>query len=87
MLLVNRLAKVTNDPIVQGVRAVNVIRVRSNQDRRYRITLSDEVSIEVESGHRRHMDVSDQAGGFEETRGGEEIRRRRERLDSVAQRS
>jgi hypothetical protein len=46
----------------------------------------DEVFVELDSGHRGHMDVSDQAGGFDETRGCEEIACRRESLDRVAQR-
>ena len=87
MLLINRLTKVTNDPIVQGAGPVNVIGVGSNEDRRNRVSCIDEVSVELESGHRRHMDVSDQAGRFDETRGCEEIGCRREGLDVVAQRS
>src|SRR6266567_7977490 len=79
MLLINRLTKVTNDPIVQGAGAVNVIGVGSHEDRRNRVTRLDEVFIELEPGHRRHMDVSDQAGGFGETRRCEEIACRRER--------
>jgi hypothetical protein len=40
--------------------------------------------VELDTGHRRHMDISDQAGGFDETRGREEIGGRRESLDGVA---
>jgi hypothetical protein len=46
----------------------------------------DEAPVELDTGHRRHMDISDQAGGFDETRGREEIGGRRESLDGVAQR-
>jgi hypothetical protein len=67
MLLVNRLAKVTNDPIVQGTGPVNVIGVGCNEDRRNRVARIDEVSVERESSHRRHMDVSNQAGSLDET--------------------
>jgi hypothetical protein len=42
--------------------------------------------VEFDAGHRGHMDVSDQAGRFDETRGSEEIGCRRESLDVVAQR-
>jgi hypothetical protein len=73
MLLINRLTKVTNDPIVQGASPVNVIGVGSNEDGRNGVPDFDEVSVELDSGHRRHMDVSDQAGRFDETRGSEEI--------------
>jgi hypothetical protein len=42
--------------------------------------------VEFDSGHRRHMDVSDQAGRFDDTRRCEEIGCRRESLDGVTQR-
>ena len=87
MLLVNWFAKVTNDPVVQGAGPVNIIGVGCNEDRRNRVARIDEVSVELESGHRRHMDVSDQAGSLDETGGCEEISCRRETLDSVAERS
>ena len=86
MLLINWLTKVTNDPIVQGAGAVNVVGVGSNENCRNRVPCLDEVSVEFDAGHRRHMDISDQAGGFDETRGREEIGGRRESLDGVAQR-
>ena len=75
MLLINRLAKITNDPIVQGAGAFNVVGVGSHENCRNRVSGLDEVSVQLDSGHRRHMDVSDQAGRFDETRGSEEIRR------------
>src|SRR4029450_901053 len=86
MLLINRLTKVTNDPIVQGAGAVNVVGVGSNENCRNRVPCLDEVSVQLDAGHRRHMDVSDQAGRFDETRGSEEIGCRRKSLDVVAQR-
>ena len=86
MRLINWLAKVANDPILDGLGAVNIIGVGSNEDRWNRVPCIDEVSIEFDSGHRRHMDISDQAGGFDHTRGCEEIGCRRESLDSIAQR-
>ena len=84
--LVKWLAKVTNDPIVQGAGPVNVIRVGRHEDRRNRVPRIDEVSVELDPGHGRHMDVSDQAGRLIETRGCEEIGCRREGLDAEAQR-
>jgi hypothetical protein len=86
MLLINWLAKVTNDPIVQGESPVNVIGVGSNEDRRNGVPDFNEVSVQLDSGHRGHIDVSDQAGRVDETRGSEEIGCRRESLDAVAQR-
>jgi hypothetical protein len=84
-LLVNGLAEVTNDPIVQGARPDVVIGVGGNEDRRNRAPDIDEASVEFESGHRGHMNVSDQAGGFAKASGSEEIRSRWESLDNVAQ--
>jgi hypothetical protein len=83
MVFINWLAKVTNEPVVRGVVSVWVA---SNKDCRNRVPRIDEMFVELDSGHCRRMDVSDQAGGFRETRGGEEIGRRRESLDGVAQR-
>jgi Histidine kinase-, DNA gyrase B-, and HSP90-like ATPase len=84
--LVNGLSKVADDPIVECAGPVGVVGVGSDEDRRNRVSGIDEMSVEVDSGHRRHMDVGDQAGGFGETRGCEEIGGRAESLDSVAQR-
>ncbi len=76
MLLVNLLAKVTNELIVQGAGAFNVVRVGSNENCRNRVPCLDEVFVQLDAGHRRHMDVSDQASRFDETRGSEELRGR-----------
>jgi hypothetical protein len=84
ILLINRLAKVTNDPIVQSACADVVIGIGSHEDRRNCIARIDEVSVELEPGHRGHMDVGDQAGSFDEEWGCEKIGSRRESLDSVA---
>jgi hypothetical protein len=86
MLLVNRLAKVTNDPIVQGARPDVVIGEGRHEDRRNRMPHINEASVELESGHRGHVKVSDQAGGFAKAGGSEEIGGRWEGLDTVAQR-
>jgi hypothetical protein len=42
--------------------------------------------VEFKPGHGRHMDISDKAGCFGETRGYKEFGTRRESLDGVAQR-
>ena len=72
MLFINRLAKVTDDPFIQCADPVSVIGVGSHEDCRNRAACIDEASIEFDSGHRRHVDVGDQAGRFAETRGCEE---------------
>jgi hypothetical protein len=87
MLLIKRLTKVTDDPTVQGADVVSVVGIGSNEDRLNRITRLDEVFMELEPGHRWHVDVSDQAGGFGEPRRCEEIGSRREGRDVVAKRS
>jgi len=86
MLLINGLAKVANDPIVQSAGPDVVIGIGRHEDRRNRIARSDEVSVELESGHRGHVHVGDQAGGFDKARGREEFGRRWKSLDAVAQR-
>ena len=85
MLLIHWLAKVTNDSIHQSARPDVFIGVSCHEDCRNRVSSFDEVSVEFDSGHRRHMDVSDQAGRFHETRRREEVGCRRESLDVVAQ--
>jgi hypothetical protein len=87
MPLIKRLAKVTNDPVVQGAGVVNVVGVGRHEDRRDSMTRLDEVFIKLEPGHCRHVDVGDQAGGFGEVRRCEKIGGRRKGRDSIAKRS
>jgi hypothetical protein len=87
MLVINRLAKVTNNSIVQSAGAISVIGVGSNENRGNRVPGIDEVPVEFYPSHRRHIDVSDQHGSFLKTRGREEIGRRCKSLDAVALRS
>src|SRR3954471_5593224 len=86
-LLVNRLAEITNDSIVQSACPLTVVGLPSNEDRRDGVSHIDEVSIELDAGHRGNMNVGDQACGFGKTRGSEEIGCRPEILDGIAQRS
>ena len=85
IFLIDRLAQVTDDAIRQRASPVNVIGVCSNEDCRNRVPRFDEVSVEFNTGHPRHMDVSDKAGRFNETRRREEIGCRRVSLDIEAQ--
>ena len=73
MLLINGLAKIANDPILESAGPDVFIGVGGHKDRRNRVSRIDEASVELESGHRGHMDVGDQAGGFDKVRGSEEI--------------
>src|SRR6478736_5698093 len=86
MLFIHWLTKVTDDPVIQGAGPVNIIGVGCYEDCRYRVVRLDEVSVERDPGHRRHVDVGDQAGCFGETRGSEEIGRRCKSLGGIAQR-
>src|SRR5690349_18759435 len=76
MLFIDRLAKVADDPIVQGADPVNIVGIGSHEDRRNPPPSLDEVSVEFDSGHRRHVYVGDEAGGLGEMGGCEEICRR-----------
>ena len=69
MLFIDWLTKITDDPVVEGARAVNVIGVVGHEDCRNRMSRIEEVFVELDSGDRRHLDISDQTGGFNETRG------------------
>src|SRR6266511_1193956 len=68
MLFIHWLTKITNDPIVQGACPNNVVRVARNEDCGNRVSRLDQMSVEFDPGHGRHMDVSDQAGRFDEMR-------------------
>ena len=59
MLFIDRLAKVADDPIVKGADPVNIIGVGSHEDCWNRAPCIDEVSVELDSGHRRHVYVGD----------------------------
>ena len=63
MVVVNRLAEVTYDPVLHGTPAGDLIRVCGNEDRRNRVTRIDEMSVELNSSHSRHLNVGDQARG------------------------
>jgi len=84
MLIVDWLGKVTNDSILQSAVSIGVIGIGSNEDCGDRIAGPDELPIKFDPGHRGHMDVSDQAGCFNEARRCEEIGCRREDLDAIA---
>jgi hypothetical protein len=85
-LFVNRLAEITRDAIAQGAGSLAVVGAASNEDRGNGVPRIDEVSVELNAGHVGHMNVSNQACGFGETRRSEEIGRRCEILSRIAQR-
>jgi hypothetical protein len=51
MLFISRLAKVANDPIVQGAGALNIIGEGSHEDCRNRVPCIAEVPVEFDAGH------------------------------------
>lgn len=86
MLFIHRLTKITNDPVGQGAGAVGVIGISSDEDCGNGSPHVGEVPIKLDPRHRRHINVSDQASCFTETRGGKEIGGRWKNLDGMAQR-
>ena len=86
MLVINRLAEVTEDPTVQGASPDDIIGVCGNNDRRNRVARLDKMSVKLKSSHSRHLNVGDQARGCSEERRCQEIGCRGERFDGVAQR-
>ncbi|MEA3022993.1 MAG: hypothetical protein QOK01_1845, partial [Alphaproteobacteria bacterium] len=84
--LVNGLLKVADDSILERAGLVDVVDVGSDEDRRNRVSAIDKASVEVHSGHSRHLDVGNQAGGFNQAMGCKKIGGRSESLDGVAQR-
>ena len=87
MVIIHRLAEVTNDSILQSTPPDDLVRVCGNEDRRNRVSCSDEMSVELKTGHSRHLNVGDQARGCCEERGCQEVGCRRKRLGSVSQRA
>jgi len=56
---INRLAKVANNAVFQGAGPINIVGIGSNEDRRNGISDFDEMPVQLDSGHRGHMDISD----------------------------
>jgi nitrogen-specific signal transduction histidine kinase len=84
--LVNGLLKVADDSILERAGLVDVVDVGGDEDRWNRVSDIDEAPVEVRSGHSRHLDVGNQAGGFNQAMGCKEIGGRSESLHGVAQR-
>src|SRR5580704_5716422 len=68
LLVVNWFAKITDNSFPQSAGARLVIGIGCYQDRRNRAPCLDEVPIKFDSRHSRHLNVGDQAGGFDESR-------------------
>ena len=57
MVVIHRLAKVTNDPILQSAVPDNLVGVGSNENGRNSVPGMDQLPVKLESGHTRHVDV------------------------------
>ena len=86
MVIIHRLAEVTNDSILQSTPPDGLVRVCGKEDRRNHVPCSDEMSVELKTRHSRHLNVGDQARRCTEERRCQEIGCRGERFDRVAQR-
>ena len=86
MLLVNRFRKIANDSVLQGAVPGLIIGMGCHEDRRNLMPGSDQMPVKLGTGHRRHLNVCDQAINFTEMRRREKIGCRWERLDVVAPR-
>ncbi len=62
MLFINRLAKVADDPIVQGADPVNIIRVGSHEDCRNRAPTALWVIIGISARNVRYWHLADIPG-------------------------
>jgi len=85
--MIHRLLKIADDSVLQSTGADVLIGVGRHQDRRNCVTGIDEVPVELDAAHARHLDISDEAACFGDTRRCEEIGCRRKDLDSISQRS
>jgi hypothetical protein len=64
MLVIHWLAEVTNNPILEGASPHLFVRVCGYEDRRNGVAGIDEMSVELNSTHSRHLNVGDQARGM-----------------------
>jgi hypothetical protein len=69
MLLIDWLAKVANDAILQSAGLDVFIGVSRYEDWRNRVPRLDEASVELEARHHGHVYVGDQTGRFGKARG------------------
>jgi hypothetical protein len=86
MVVIHRLAEITDHPVLQSPAPSKLIRVRSDENRWDPMSHVNQVSVELDPRHSRHLNVADQARGCRKERGCQEIGRGGERFDGVAQR-
>ena len=64
LLIIHRFAKVTNHAIFQGEVSSDVIRIGNDENGRDHVARIDEMSVELNPAHARHLNVRDQARRF-----------------------
>jgi hypothetical protein len=75
------LGEVADDAIGHRANPNTVIGVCGDQDRRNGIARFHKAAMQLNSGHSRHMDVHDQAGGIANIRAGQKSQRGWEGLE------
>ena len=63
MLIIHGFAKVTNHSIFQGTVSSRFIRISGDENGRDHVAPIDEMSVELNPAHSRHLDIGDQAPG------------------------
>lgn len=86
-VLIEWFGQVANHAGVQRLRPDPLVVVRRDQNRRNRRAGSDQMPMEFEPCHPRHLHICDQAGGAVPTLGSDKALARRERRCRVAERS
>jgi hypothetical protein len=61
IVLINRLLKVADDPVIQRAGLDSVVGIGGNEDRWDGMTRLDEALVEIYAGHHGHVDIRDQA--------------------------
>jgi len=59
MLIIHGFTKVTNHSILQGTVSSRFIRISGDENGRDRVAPIDEMSVELDPAHSRHLNISD----------------------------
>ena len=63
LIRIKWLAQIADDAGTEGAGPDAVIGIRGNKDCRNGVSGLDQPTVQLDTRHRRHMDVGDQAGG------------------------
>ena len=83
LLIIHGFAEVTNHAILQGAASSPFIRISGDENGRDHVARFDEMSVELNPAHSRHLNVSDQARRFGDERGFQELGGRGKCVDRV----